>query len=301
MVTGASTADLAVLLVDARKGVLTQTRRHSYLAHLIGIRHFVLAVTKMDLVDFDQAAFEAIAPTIALFADSIGIDDWVAIPVSGLKGDNVMAASAATPWYRGPSLIEHLDTVPLDAAADAAQAVPDAGAVGQPAQPGISRLRRPNRVRDRRAGRRSARAAVGPADADRADRHRRRRLDEAGAGQSVTVTFADEVDCSRGDVVAAAADPPQVADQFEATIVWMAEDELMPGRGYWLKLGTQTVTATVQHPKYEINVNSARASRRADAGVERDRRRRDRDRPRDHLRALCGRGLARTARSAASS
>src|SRR5688500_17193626 len=121
MVTGASSAECAALLIDARKGVLTQTRRHSYLAHLVGIRQFVLAVTKMDLVDYDQGAFDAICADYRLFAASIGIDDWVAIPVSGLKGDNVMSASDATPWYGGPSLIEHLDSVPLGTAEDAAK------------------------------------------------------------------------------------------------------------------------------------------------------------------------------------
>ncbi len=121
MVTGASTADLAVLLVDARKGVLTQTRRHSYLAKLVGIRRFVLAVNKMDLVDYDQAAFDAIAAEYRAFADRIGIDDWVAIPVSGLNGDNVSSRTGAAPWYAGPTLLEHLDSVPLDVAADAAK------------------------------------------------------------------------------------------------------------------------------------------------------------------------------------
>src|SRR5215212_5054025 len=119
MVTGASTADLAVLLVDARKGVLTQTRRHSYLAQQVGIRRFVLAVNKMDLVDYDQGAFDSICADYSMFASKIGIEDWVAIPVSGLVGDNVMSRGEAMPWYNGPSLLEHLDTVPLDVAADA--------------------------------------------------------------------------------------------------------------------------------------------------------------------------------------
>ena len=256
MVTGASTADLAVLVVDARKGVLTQTRRHSYLAHLLGIRRVVLAVTKMDLVDYDQAAFEAISADYRLFADSIGIADWLAIPVSGLRGDNVMTASVATPWYSGPSLIEHLDSVPASPAEDAAKPLrmpvqwvnrPDQNFRGFAGQIASGTMGPGAEVRILPSGRVTRIARIVSKDGD---------LNEAVAGQSVTVTLADEVDCSRGDVIAAAADAPEAADQFEATLVWMDEHELIPGRGYWLKLGTQTVTATVQHPKYEINVNS---------------------------------------------
>ena len=256
MVTGASTAELAVLVVDARKGVLTQTRRHSYLAHLLGIRRFALAVTKMDLVDYDQAAFEAICADYRLFADSIGIDDWVAIPVSGLNGDNVMTASAATPWYSGPSLIEHLDSVPAGTSDDATKPLrlpvqwvnrPDQDFRGFAGQIASGSMGPGAEVRILPSGRLTRIARIVTQDGD---------LNHAVAGQSVTVTLADEVDCSRGDVIAAAADPPEAADQFEATIVWMDEDEMIPGRGYWLKLGTQTVTATVQQPKFEINVNS---------------------------------------------
>ena len=256
MVTGASTADLAVLLVDARKGVLTQTRRHSYLAQLTGIRHFVLAVTKMDLVDYDQGAFDAITADYRVFADQIGIANWVAIPVSGLTGANVAERGETTGWYDGPTLLEQLETVPLDAAADTAKSFrmpvqwvnrPDQhfrGFSGQIASGSISPAAE---VRILPSGRVTRIERIVTLDGD---------LEEAVAGQSVTITFADEVDCSRGDAIAAAADPPQAADQFEATIVWMADEELVPGRGYWLKLGTQMVTATVQHPKYEVNVNT---------------------------------------------
>jgi bifunctional enzyme CysN/CysC len=256
MVTGASTADLAVLLVDARKGVLTQTRRHSYLAQLVGIRRFVLAVNKMDLVDYDQAAFDAIAADYRAFAEQIGISDWVAIPVSGLNGDNIMSRSEATAWYKGPTLLEHLDSVPLDAAADAAK----------PFRMPVQWVNRPNQnfrgfsgqiesgtitpgaeVRVLPSGRITRVAKVVTFDGE---------PEEAAAGQSVTLTLADEVDCSRGDVIAAAGDPPEAADQFEATIVWMADEELLPGRGYWMKIGTQSITAMVQQPKYEINVNT---------------------------------------------
>jgi bifunctional enzyme CysN/CysC len=256
MVTGASTADLAVLLVDARKGVLTQTRRHSYLAQLVGIRRFVLAVTKMDLVDYDRGAFDAICADYRLFAEKIGIADWVPIPVSGLNGDNIIQRSESTAWYSGPSLLEHLDTVALDSSADAAKAL----------RMPVQWVNRPNQDFRGFAGQ-IASGSVGPGaevrvlPSGRVTRIDRivtmdGELDEAVAGQSVTLTLADEVDCSRGDVIAAAADPPEAADQFEATIVWMAEDELLPGRGYWLKIGTQTVTAMVQPPKYEVNVNT---------------------------------------------
>jgi bifunctional enzyme CysN/CysC len=256
MVTGASTADLAVLLVDARKGVLTQTRRHSYLAHLVGIRRFVLAVNKMDLVDYDQAAFDAICADYRGFAATIGIADWVAIPVSGLRGDNVIARSERTPWYNGPALLEHLDAVELSANAEAAKAFrmpvqwvnrPDQhfrGFAGQIASGSVSAG---TEVRILPSGRVTRIARVVTQDGD---------LESAAAGQSVTLTFADEVDCSRGDVIVAAGDPPEAADQFEATIVWMDETELLPGRGYWMKVATQTVTATVQHPKYKVNVNT---------------------------------------------
>jgi bifunctional enzyme CysN/CysC len=256
MVTGASTADLAVLLVDARKGILTQTRRHSYLARLVGIRRFVLAVNKMDLVDYDEGAFDAIAADYRGFAEQVGINDWIPIPVSGLNGDNIMTRSEVTGWYTGPTLLEHLDMVPLEAAADAQK----------PLRIPVQWVNRPNQNFRGFSGE-IASGSVGPGTEVRiVPSGRTTRIDrvvtldgdlkEAVAGQSVTVTFADEVDCSRGDVISVASDPPEVADQFEATVVWMADEELLPGRGYWMKVGTQTVTAMVQEPKYEINVNT---------------------------------------------
>ena len=256
MVTGASTADLAVILVDARKGVLTQTRRHSYLAHLLGIRRFVLAVNKMDLVDYDQGAFDAIAADYRVFAGKIGVSDWVAIPVSGLNGDNVVGRSDAMPWYAGPSLLEHLDSVPVEAEADAAK----------PLRMPVQWVNRPNQDFRGFAGQIASGSVAPGAEVRIVPSGRVTRverivsaggdLDGAVAGQSVTLTFADQVDCSRGDVIAAGADPPEAADQFEAAIVWMADEPLLPGRGYWLKIGTQTVTATVHEPKYEVNVNT---------------------------------------------
>jgi bifunctional enzyme CysN/CysC len=256
MVTGASTADLAVILIDARKGVLQQTRRHSYLVHLLGIRHVVLAVNKMDLVGYDQGTFDAIVADYGAFASSIGIKQFTAIPISGFKGDNITALSANTPWYGGPALIEHLESVEVDAAA--AQGAPFRMPVQWVNRPNLDfrgfagqiasgTIRPGDAVRIVPSGKTSTVKTISTFDGD---------LDEAVAGQSVTLTLADEVDCSRGDLIAAAGDPPQASDQFCATFVWMDEEALKPGRGYWLKLGTQTVTATVQPPKYEIDVNS---------------------------------------------
>ncbi len=255
MVTGASTADLAVILIDARKGVLMQTRRHSFLAHLIGIRHIVLAVNKMDLVGYDQATFDGIVADYRAFAESIGIAAFTAIPISGFKGDNITGPSGNTPWYAGPSLIEHLETVPVGGEGDA-----------HPFRMPVQWVNRPNldfrgfagtiasgsvkpgdAVRILPSGRTSHVARIVTYDGD---------LAEAGRDQSVTLTLADEVDCSRGDVIVAADAPPEVADQFQATIVWMDQEELLPGRAYWLKLGTQTVSATVQPPRHVICVNT---------------------------------------------
>ncbi len=256
MVTGASTAELAILLVDARKGVLTQTRRHSLLAKLVGIRRFVLAVTKMDLVDYDRGAFDAAVSDYRAFAEAVGIGEWVAIPMSGLGGENVVVSSAAMPWYEGPTLLDHLETVPLAGDEEARRPLrlpvqyvvrPNQDFRGFAGQVASGTLHPGDEVRVLPSGRTSkiARILVGEQE-----------LPSAGAGQSVTLTLANETDCARGDVIAAADDPPQAADQFEADLVWMAEQELVPGRGYWLKLGARTINATVQAPKYALNVNT---------------------------------------------
>ena len=256
MVTGASTADLAVILVDARKGVLTQTRRHSYLTHLLGIKHFVLAVNKMDLVNFDQATFEAIVADYRAFATGIGIQNFLAIPISSLAGDNVTSVSKRTPWYAGPALITHLETVEFD----------DTGAQQRPFRMPVQWVNRPNldfrgiaglisqgrlrpgdKVRVLPSGRTSTVARIVTFGED---------LEHAVAGQSVTVILSDALDCSRGDVLAAPEESPEIADQFEAALVWMADEPLLPGRPYWLKLASQLVTATVHSPKYQINVNT---------------------------------------------
>lgn len=256
MVTGASTADLAVILIDARKGVLTQTRRHSFLAHLIGIRHIVLAVNKMDLVDHDQARFEQIVADYRAFADGIGIADFTAIPLSGLTGANITARSDAMPWYDGPALLPHLETVPVEA--DRAGAAPFRLPVQWVNRPDLDfrgfagtiaagHIRTGDAVRIVPSGKTTKVARIVTFDGDR---------DAASAGEAVTLVLADEVDCSRGDVIAAADAPPEAASQFEATLVWLADTALVPGRGYWLKLGTRTVGATVQAPGHVVDVNT---------------------------------------------
>jgi bifunctional enzyme CysN/CysC len=256
MVTGASTAELAVILIDARKGVLTQTRRHSFLVNLIGIRNIVLAVNKMDLIGYDQAKFDAIVEDYRAFATSIGMKDFVAIPISGLMGDNITNRSENMPWYKGIPLIDHLETVELDVTSD----------VQKPFRMPVQWVNRPNldfrgfsgvivsgrvkpgdTVRVSPSGKTSKVTRIVTFDGD---------LPVAIAGQSVTLTLADEIDCSRGDVLSIADAPPESADQFEATIVWMSDQALLPGRPYWMKLATQTVSTTIHAPKYAINVNT---------------------------------------------
>ena len=274
MVTGASTADLAVILVDARKGVLTQTRRHSYLTTLVGIRHIVLAVNKMDLVDYAADRFDAIVADYRAFAASIGIAGFTAIPISGFRGDNVATRSSAMPWYAGPTLIEHLEAVDLDAYVDGKSPLPFRMPVQWVNRPHLDfrgfagtieagGVRPGDPVRLLPSGRITRIDRIVTMDGD---------LKEAVAGQSVTLTLSDAVDCSRGDMIAAADAPPSIADQFAATIIWMDDAPLLPGRGYLMKIGTQTVGATVQPPEHVVDVNSlaklsARTLRSNDIGV----------------------------------
>ncbi len=256
MFTGASTADLAVMMIDARKGVLVQTRRHSYLCNLIGIKNIVLAVNKMDLIDYDQAKYDAIVANYAAFAAEIGIKNFVAMPISGFKGDNITTLSENMPWFTGKPLIEHLESVEIDNEADQAKSFrlpvqwvnrPNLDFRGFSGLIASGSVKPGDAVRVLPSGKTTTVTKIVTLDGD---------LDDAVAGQSVTVCFADEVDCSRGNVIAAADNPPEVSDQFEATIVWMDDDALHVGRSYWLKLGTQTVSATVQQPKYTVNVNT---------------------------------------------
>ncbi len=256
MVTGASTADLAVILIDARQGVLTQTRRHSYLVNLLGIRNIVLAINKMDLVGYSQERFYEIVKEYSHFAQQIGMKAFTPIPISGLKGDNIASRSDTMPWYQGPSLLAHLEEAPVNATRLQETAFrmpvqwvnrPNLDFRGFAGQIGTGAVRPGDAIRVLPSGKTTHVKSIVTYDGD---------LPVAVAGQSVTLTFADEVDCSRGDVIVAAEQPCEVADQFEATLIWMEEQEMLPGRPYLLKLGTQVVTATVTEPKYEVNVNT---------------------------------------------
>ena len=256
MFTGASTADLAVILIDARKGVLVQTRRHSYLCKLIGIKNIVLAVNKMDLIGYDQATYDAIVADYTAFAAEIGITNFTAMPISGFKGDNITTNSPNMPWYQGSPLIEHLETVELDNIADQRKPFrlpvqwvnrPNLDFRGFSGLISTGSVKPGDAIRVLPSGKTSTVTKIVTLDGD---------LDEAVAGQSVTICFDDEIDCSRGSVISVADTPPEVSDQFEATIVWMDDDPLHVGRSYWLKLGSQLVSTTVQQPKYTVNVNT---------------------------------------------
>ncbi|KRB52528.1 sulfate adenylyltransferase subunit CysN [Phenylobacterium sp. Root700] len=255
MVTGASTADAAIILIDARKGVLTQTRRHSYLVSLLGIRHVVLAINKMDLVGWSQEVFDTILAEYRDFADQIGIKQFTAIPMSALKGDNITAHSHAAPWYDGPALLPLLETLPVD---DDLRDKPFRMPVQWVNRPNLDfrgfsglissgTIRPGDKIKALPSGRESTVERIVTFRDD---------LDVAVAGQSVTLTLTDEIDISRGDVLSEAGSPPPVADQFEATVVWMDDEAMLPGRPYLLKLGTRTVSAQITEPKYKINVNT---------------------------------------------
>ena len=255
MITGASTADVAVILIDARKGVLTQTRRHSYLVSLIGIRRVVLAINKLDIVDYSQEVFEQIDADYRAFASRLGIEHIQSIPLSALRGDNITEPSPNTPWYQGPSLMQFLETVELE------QAREDA-----PLRMPVQWVNRPN-LDFRGFSGRILGGSVRPGDAIRVlpsgKTSRVERivtlngdLPRAITGQSVTLTLSDEIDISRGDVIAAADAPPAVADQFEATVVWMSEEAMLPGRPYLIKLGASSIGGALGQPKYQVDVNS---------------------------------------------
>ena len=256
MVTGASTADVAVILIDARKGVLTQTRRHTYLVQLLGIRKLLLAVNKMDLVGYAQSTFDKIVADYQDFAGRLGLEDIAAVPVSALQGDNMIAPSPRMSWYRGPTLMGYLETVEVDATHR------ERGPLRFPVQ----WVNRPNqdfrgfagtlaggivrageRVRVLPSGRESTVARIVTAEGDRL---------LAVAGESVTLTLADEVDVSRGDLICATAEPAETADQFETTLVWMHDEPMLPGRSYLLKATSRTTGAVFAAPKHRVNVNT---------------------------------------------
>jgi bifunctional enzyme CysN/CysC len=256
MITGASTANLAVILIDARKGVLTQTRRHSHLVSLIGIKRVVLAINKMDLVDYDRATFERIDADYRAFATELGFEQIVSIPLSALRGDNVIVPGTHMPWYDGPTLMQHLDTVQLDVRATEHEPFrlpvqwvnrPHLNFRGYAGSIVSGEIRTGERIRVLPSGKESRVTSVIKPSGE---------SDVARAGEAVTLTLADEIDISRGDVIASADAPPEVADQFEATVVWMHDEPLLPGRPYLVKLGTHTVGATCATPKYKIDVNT---------------------------------------------
>ncbi|SEQ30599.1 sulfate adenylyltransferase subunit CysN [Nitrosomonas ureae] len=256
MVTGASTADVAVILIDARKGVLTQTRRHSYLVSLIGIQHVVLAINKLDMVGYSEEIFHRINSEYREFAKELGLNNIVTIPMSALKGDNITALSENTPWYHGETLMGFLENVQVD------DTNVESGVFRMPVQ----WVNRPN-LDFRGYSGMVARGSVKPGDLIRVLPSGRESrvtrivtsdgdLTQAISGQSITLTLADEIDISRGDILAATDSLPGVADQFEATIVWMVDEPMLPGRPYLMKIGTKTVTANVSVLKYKVNVNT---------------------------------------------
>jgi bifunctional enzyme CysN/CysC len=256
MVTGASTAEAAILLVDARKGLLTQTRRHSYLVSLIGIRHLALAVNKMDLVDYSEERFREIETRYLDFARQLGSADVTCIPVSALKGDNIVDPGPNTPWYRGATLTGWLEAVEIDEerlrkapfrlpVQWVNRPTPDfRGFAGTIAS---GTIRPGDRVRVQPSGRESRVARIVAAGGD---------LDQAVTGQSITLTLADEIDITRGDLLAGADAPAEVANQFDATIVWMGEEPMLRGRTYSMKLGAKTVAATIAPLRHRVNVNT---------------------------------------------
>ncbi|MDO8409783.1 MAG: sulfate adenylyltransferase subunit CysN [Phenylobacterium sp.] len=255
MVTGASMADAAIILIDARKGVLTQTRRHSYLVSLLGIRHVVLAINKMDLVGWSQEVFDTILAEYHDFAAQIGIRDFTAIPMSALKGDNITEQSDKAPWYKGPALLPHLEA--LDVEDDLREKPfrmpiqwvnrPDLDFRGFAGLIATGTIAPGDKVKALPSGRESTVARIVTMTGD---------LPRAVAGQSVTITLTDEIDVSRGDVLSIAGQPPEVADQFESTIVWMDDEGMLPGRPYLMKIGTRVVGASITEPKYKVNVNT---------------------------------------------
>ncbi|MEE2921008.1 sulfate adenylyltransferase subunit CysN [Hyphomonas sp.] len=256
MATGASTADVAILMVDARKGILTQTRRHSFITTLLGIRKLVLAVNKMDLVDYNQTVFDDIVDDFYAFADELATDlEIQPIPMSALAGVNITDRSNETDWYEGPSLMEYLETVPVgDRRLNASFRMPvqwvnrpNLDFRGFSGQIAAGTIKPGDRVKSMPSGKQSTIERIVTATGD---------LDEAIAGQSVTLTLNDEIDCSRGDVIVSAEDPAEVSDQFQVRILWMNDTPLLPGRRYLLKMGAKTVTATVNAPKYGIDVNT---------------------------------------------
>ncbi|MEM9667278.1 MAG: sulfate adenylyltransferase subunit CysN [Pseudomonadota bacterium] len=256
MATGASTADLAILLIDARKGILTQTRRHAFIVSSLGIRRLVLAVNKMDLVDYSEDVFNTIVADFQSFAKELAANiEITAIPMSALAGDNITGPVGNTPWYSGTSLMNHLETVTVGdqrAAAPFRMPVqwvnrPDLDFRGFSGLIASGTIRPGDRIKTLPSAKESTVDRIVTFDGD---------LDEAVAGQSVTLTLSDEIDSSRGDVIVSGDSPAEVSDQFQARILWMADDAMLPGRRYFLKVGAKTVAATINAPKHGIDINT---------------------------------------------
>ncbi|MEM9223807.1 MAG: sulfate adenylyltransferase subunit CysN [Pseudomonadota bacterium] len=255
MATGASTADLAVLLVDARNGIQVQTKRHAFLVSLLGIRHVVLAVNKIDLVKFDQGRFDAIRKDFEQFARSFDFDTMEAVPMSARYGDNVVQKSDRTPWYDGPSLLEFLENVEVQSDLESrpfrmpVQWVnrPNLDFRGFSGTISTGKIRPGDPVVVAGSGRDATVSRIVTMDGD---------LEEASASDAVTIVLDREIDISRGDVLVPPSHRPEVTDQFAAHVVWMAEEEMFPGRPYLLKIGTKTVTAQITEIKHRIDVNT---------------------------------------------
>jgi bifunctional enzyme CysN/CysC len=255
MATGASTADLAIILIDARRGVLTQTRRHTFIAHLLGIKHLVVCVNKLDLVDYAKDTFDSIEEEYRQFAATLGAGNITVIPASALKGDNIIERSVAMPWYRGATLMAHLETVPVgndDLSKPFFMPVqwvnrPNLDFRGFSGTVASGSIKPGDAVRALPSGKMSTVSRITTYDGD---------LQQAHAAQAVTLTLADEIDVSRGDVLCAAQQPAEVSDHFEAQILWMDQDALLPGRNYIIKAGTRTVPGSIEKIKYKINVNT---------------------------------------------
>ena len=255
MATGASTADLAVLLIDARQGVLTQTKRHTFIASQLGVRHIVLAVNKMDLVDYSENVFNEIVEDFKAFAAQLDIPNLHAIPVSALVGDNIVDGSRFMPWYEGPSLLGYLEGVDVEAEETSlpfrmpVQWVnrPDLDFRGYAGRIAGGIIRTGDDIRVLPSGKQSKIARIVTMDSD---------LDEAVSGQSVTLTLTDEIDISRGDVIATSETPPEISDQFDTTIIWLSEEPMLPGRSYRMKTSSRLVSATVNAPKHKTDVNT---------------------------------------------
>ncbi|HXQ09505.1 MAG TPA: sulfate adenylyltransferase subunit CysN [Caulobacteraceae bacterium] len=255
MATGASTADLAVILVDARKGILTQTRRHSYICSLLGVRHVVLAVNKIDLVDFEQSTFDKIVSDYKSFSETLNFASITAIPMSARFGDNVTLRSTKTPWYVGPTLLEHLEGVDVESWAETAafrfpvQWVnrPDADFRGFSGTVATGSVKPGDAVTVAASGVQTKVARIVTFDGD---------IAEARAGDAVTLTLVDEVDIARGDLLSPPTARPEVADQFAAHVIWMGDEPLFPGRPYLMRIGTRYVPVRVTALKHKIDVDT---------------------------------------------